>query len=62
MTEERRQQLLDVVQKYNDMMRADTKDMTNEERVFFMECHIEAISKPLEMFKGAVAKGQGDKK
>ena len=44
------------------MMRKTTKDMTNKERVYFLDSHVKAISAPLEMFRKASASGHGDEK
>ena len=62
MDEQRRQVLLDVVQKYNDLLRAETKDMTNEERFYFLHCHIKAVSVARDMFGKAVEDGHGKMK
>ena len=55
---ERRNQLLDLCQSYNDQMRTDTKDMTHEDIVFFLESHITAISAALEAFKKGIKADQ----
>lgn len=52
-SEKRRNELCDLLLKYNQILREDTEDMTNEERVFLLESHIEAISIPLERFRSA---------
>jgi len=61
MTSERQNKLLDLVLHYNQLLRADTVDMTNEERVFFLDSLVTAIGAANEVFKKAVAEGNGDK-
>lgn len=62
MTKERKDELLDLVLQYNNRLRADTKDMTNEERVYFLEAHLTAVGGATDIFRKAVAAGHGDAK
>ena len=59
MSNDRRNQLLDLVLKYNQQLRAETKDMTNEERVYFLDSHIKAVSAAMERFEQAMKADAG---
>lgn len=50
-SEDRRNELLDKVLEFNQQFREVTKDMTNEERVFFLETQVMALNKVIEIFK-----------
>lgn len=50
-SQERRHELCDGIQDYLWNLRADTKDMTNEERVFFLDGLSEAIKAASDKFK-----------
>ena len=51
MTNERRNELLDMVLDYNKNLRRDTVAMTNEERVFFLETLRRAIKAAEDVFR-----------
>ncbi len=51
MTNERRNELLDMVLDYNKNLRQDTVAMTNEERVFFLETLRGAIKAAEDVFR-----------
>lgn len=53
MTPERRNELVDKALEYQQTLRAVTKDMTNEERVFFLTALSTGINAALTMFKAA---------
>lgn len=50
-SKERRNELLDKVLDFNQQFREATRDMTNEERVFFLETQVMAFNKVIEVFK-----------
>jgi hypothetical protein len=60
--DDRRDELLDIVLRYNKLLRAETKDITNEERVFFLEALRTAIKAAEDVFRTAVEQGHGNEK
>ena len=50
-SKDRHNELLDIVLDFNDKFRDVTRDMTNEERVFFLETQVMALNKVIAIFK-----------
>ena len=51
MKEERKNELLDIVQKYNNLLRAETKGMTLEDTIYLLKSHITAVSGALSVLE-----------
>lgn len=59
MTNERKNTLIDLVLEYQQMLRADTKEMTNEERVFFLETLRAGIKVAEDIFRSGPPESKG---
>jgi len=59
MTSERKNVLIDLVLEYQQQLRADTKEMTNEERVFFLGTLQVGIKKAEDIFRTGPPESKG---